>query len=103
MKQNPCRYCALSTECKGRHSPSWKKECGECEPYQRHKEYLQSKRKFTEGEQITTIEELLKQEWVMWYHTTKHIEVFKHIQLKAVLNWLEHGAFHKAIRKERED
>lgn len=103
MKQNPCRYCALSTEYKGRHSPSWKKECGECEPYQKHKEYLQSQRKFTEGEQITTIEELLKQEWVMWYHVTKHIEVFKHIQLKAVLNWLEHGAFHRAIKKESEE
>lgn len=103
MKQNPCRYCALSTEYKGRHSPSRKKERGECEPYRKHKEYLQSQRKFTEGEQITTLEELLKQEWVMWYHTTKHIEVIKHTQLCTVLNWLECGVFHKVIKKERED
>lgn len=103
MKQNPCRYCALSVNYKDRHFPSRKKECSECEPYQKHKEYLQSKRKFVEGEQITTIEELLQQEWVMWYHTTKHIEVFKHMQLTNVLNWLERGAFRKAVRKESED
>lgn len=103
MKQNPCRYCALSMEYKGRHSPSGKELRGECESYRKHKEYLQSKRKFAEGEQITSIEELLEQEWVMWYHTTKHIEVFKHTQLANVLNWLERGAFRKAVRKESED
>lgn len=103
MKQNPCRYCALSMQYKGRRFPSAKKNCGDCVPYQKHKEYLQSHRKFIEGEQITTIEELLQQEWVMWYHTTKHIEVFKHTQLVSVLNWLERGAFHKAIRKESEE
>lgn len=101
MKQNPCRYCALSTEYKGRHSPLWKKECWECEPYQKHKEYLQSQRKFTEGEQITTLEELLKQEWVMRHQTTKHIEVIKHTQLANVLNWIERVAFHKAIKKRK--
>lgn len=104
MKQNPCRYCALSTEYKGRHSPSWKKECGECKPYQKHKDYLQSQRKFTEGEQITTIEELLKQEWVITHHKyTKHIKVIKNMQLTTVLIWLERGYFNKAIRKESEE
>lgn len=104
MKQNPCRYCALSTEYKGRYSPSWKKECEECEPYQKHKEYLQSQQKFTEGEQITTIEKLLKQEWVITHHKyTKHIKVIKNMQLTTVLMWLERGYFNKAIKKESEE
>ena len=101
MKQNPCRYCALSIECNGKHSPSFEKKCRECEPWQKHMEYLQSKRKFTEGEQITTIEELLKQEWVITHHKyTKHIKVIENMQLATVLLWIKHGYFSKAIRRE---
>lgn len=103
MKQNPCRYCALSFEYKGRHSRSGCQKCTKCEKFKKHKEYLQSQRKFIEGELITSIEELLQQEWVMWYHTTRHIEVIKHAQLATVLTWLERGAFRKAIRKESEE
>ena len=51
---------------------------------------------------MTSLEELLKQKWVMWYHNTRHIEVIKHAQLSTVLKWLGNGAFHKAIRKESE-
>ena len=98
LKQNPCRYCANHFEYKGKHTSGW--ECqSDCKYIKEHKEYLLSKRKFTEGEQIHTLDELLKQEWVMWYHSTKHIEVIKSNQLRTVLSWLEHGALHKAIRK----
>lgn len=41
--------------------------------------------------------------WVMWYHSTKHIEVFKNMQLNIVLKFLKNGAFKKAIRKESEE
>lgn len=102
MKQNPCRYCALSWEHQGKHHPSYEKQCAECKNFKSHKEYLQSQRKFIEGELITSLDELLQQEWVMWYHNTKHIEVIKHTQLATVLQWLERGAFHKAIRKNVE-
>lgn len=63
---------------------------------------MQSQRKFVEGELITSLDELLKQDWVMWYHNTKHIEVIKHTQFATVLHWLEIGAFRKAIRKNVE-
>ena len=102
MKQNPCRYCALSWEHNGKHYPSYKPPCSECENIKKHKEYLKSQRKFEEGTLITSLDELLKEEWVMWYHQTRHIEVIKHTQLITVLNWLTIGAFHKAIRKESE-
>lgn len=103
MKQNPCRYCALSFNHSGRHSPSWRDECANCENHKKHKAYLESQRKFSEGEPITALAELLEQEWVMWYHHTRHIEVIKHTQLRTVLKWLEIGAFHKAIKKESEE
>ena len=77
IKQNPCRYCALAYVHSGRHSPSWRDECAKCENDKKHKEYLKSQRKFVEGEPITTLSELLEQEWVMWYHNLKHIEVIK--------------------------
>lgn len=103
MKQNPCRYCSSSFKYKGIHSPGIDDCCGKCEHYKKHKEYLLSQRKFQEGEPIKTMEDLLKEEWVMWYHRTKHIEVFKHMQLSNVLRFLENGAFHKAIKKVEEN
>ena len=103
MKQNPCRYCALSTEVFGKHYPRTCIKCMGCENLKKHKEYLDEHRKFVEGEPITDLTELLQQEWVMWYHHTKHIEVIKHTQLSTVLGWLEIGAFRKAIRKESEE
>lgn len=102
MKQNPCRYCALAYVRNGIHSPSWNDKCRECENIKKHKKYLESQRMFFEGEPITTLEELLKQEWVMWYHNSRHIEAIKSTPIRIVLEWIEIGAFHKAIRKESE-
>ena len=102
MKQNPCRYCALAFVHNGRHSPSWNDKCAKCENIKAHKEYLESQRKFIEGEPITTLDELLEQEWVMWYHNSRHIEAIKSTSIRIVLEWIEIGAFHKAIRKESE-
>ena len=102
MKQNPCRYCVLGLEHKGRYYPRYSAECKDCENLKKHREYLRAHRKFVEGEAITDLSELLEQEWVMWYHRPKHIEVIKHTQLSTVLGWLEIGAFRKAIRKESE-
>ena len=67
---------------------------------QKHREYLKAHRKFVEGEPITDLSELLEQEWVMWYHQTKHVEAFKSMQIRIVLRWLEIGAFRKAIKRE---
>ena len=99
MKQNPCRYCSSAYEHKGKHYPSFSNSCGECTYITEHKKYLQSKRMFEEGEQITTLDELLKQTWVMWYHSTRHIEVIKNNTINTVLKWLEVGAIRKAIRR----
>lgn len=100
MKQNPCRYCSSALEHKGKHHMSYSgKECSKCEYIVEHKKYLESKRMFEEGEQITSLDELLKQTWVMWYHSTKHIEVIKNNTINTVLKWLEVGAIRKAIRR----
>lgn len=100
LKQNPCRYCALATEYKGKHTPSYNEKCSDCTNRRKHLNYLYTQRQFKEGLPITSLEELLKQEWVMWYHSTKHIEVFKSMPIRAVLKFLERGAFKEAIRKE---
>lgn len=103
MKQNLCRYCALSTKTRYAHKPSHDNECVDCENLKKHVAYLGEHRKFVEGEPITDLTELLQQEWVIWHHQTKHIEVFKSMQLRGVLWLLEIGAFRKAVRKESEE
>lgn len=103
MKQNQCRYCALAYVHKGRHSPSWDGKCKECQNIKSHREYLKSQRKFVEGDPITTLDELLEQEWVMWYHNSRHIEAIKSTPIRTVLNWIAAGALRKAIRKESEE
>lgn len=104
MKQNPCRYCALAREYKGRHFPSFfDKKCAICEYSKRHNEYLKSQRKYEAGEPIKTIDELLEQEWVMWGEKTTHIEVIKNLQLRFILKLLDNNWFRKAIRKNMEE
>lgn len=104
MKQNPCRYCTLANEHKGRHLPRfWDEKCAKCEYNKKHKEYLKSKRKFEIGEPIKTIDELLEQEWVMWGDKTTHIKVIKNLQLRFILQALENNWFRKAIRKNMEE
>lgn len=104
MKQNPCRYCALSYERNGKHYRSYRNECYECENFRKHQEYLKSKRKFLVGEKITSFQELMEQTWIFWGNRDKsmHIEVVKSLQLRIVINNLEKGKFYRAIRKMEE-
>lgn len=101
MKRNPCRHCDSSFNNKGRHMPSYSKECLNCEKLKRHREYLKSVRKFEEGDVITSLQELLECTWVMWGGSTKHIEVFKSMPLRAVLQLIKCGAIKKAVEKKQ--
>lgn len=104
MQQNPCRYCTSSSKYRNRNGPSlWKKECSECENRRMHEEYLKSKRKFEAGDRISSIEELLENEWLMLGGYPKHIEVFKSMPLRTVLMFLNGIGIYKAIRKESEE
>lgn len=76
------------------------KGCAECEKRKSHAQYLESQRKYSIGEPITTLEELLNQKWVMWGNSIRHIEVIKCLQLSTILKLLNFGAFREAIRKE---
>ena len=100
MKQNPCRYCVTSTVIKGKHYPSYKEPCRDCENLKKHREYLESNRKFRRGEQIKDIEELLETEWLIFHETTRNVEVFKSMQLRTVLSFIQSGYLFKAVRKE---
>lgn len=104
MKQNPCRYCALAREYKGRHFPSFfDVKCAECEYNKQHNLYLRSKRKYEAGEPIKNIDELLAQEWVIWRDKATHIEVIKNLQLRFILKSLENNWFLIAVRKNMEE
>ena len=103
VKQNPCRYCSSANEFKGRHEPG-RMECySKCEYRKQHLAYLETRRKFTEGEPINTLEELLSQEWVMWSHQTRHIEMIRSLPIRTVENLLRNGALRRAIRRKNTD
>ena len=78
-------------------------ECSSCEWRKEHKQYLQSKRQFIQGEPITDLNTLSEQEWILWYGHTKHIEVIKSMTLRTVLMFLKKGEFYKAIKREKEN
>lgn len=103
ISKNPCRYCVAAIEYKGRHSPSFTVECQQCQHRKEHEEYLESKRQFKACDPIKSMSELLKQEWVIWYGCTKHIEMFRSMPVRTVERFLALGAFKKAIRKENRD
>ena len=100
LSKNPCRYCIASAEYKGRHSPSFTVECQQCKNRKEYNEYLNSKRMFIPGEPITSLEDLLKEDWVIWHGHTKNIEMFRSMSVRIVERFVENHAFRKAIRKE---
>lgn len=103
VTRNPCRYCVAAFVHKNSHLPSFKDECRACQYRKEHMEYLESKRMFEPGDPITELSELLKQEWVIWYGQTKHIEMFRSMQVRTVEQFIKNGAFRKAVRKENND
>lgn len=105
MKQNPCRYCALSKKYKGKNLPSSHIECGICENRRDHEEYLKSRRMYSPGEKITKFSELLRQTYVFcgYLERPMHIEAIKSWHVRIVLDMLEKGKFYKAVKKESEE
>jgi hypothetical protein len=81
---------------------SWREECFKCENLAKHQEYLNKHRKYEKGEQIKSLDELLQQEFVMWFNHTRHIEFIKNWQFNSILKQLENGKLYKAVKKEEE-
>lgn len=100
MTKNPCRECELAFEYKGRKMSAYKEECIKCEKLIKHKKYLESKRKFTKGEQIKSLDELFKEDWVIWNDSTRSTKVFQNMFVKTVKLFVDNGSFYKAIRRE---
>lgn len=69
----------------------------------KHREELDKRRMFSQGDKITSLEELLKETWVICYGRTWHIKALMNMQLRCVLGWLETGHICKAIKKHNAD
>ena len=67
----------------------------------KHREELDKRRMFKQGEPITTLDDLLKETWVIVYGRTWHIKAILNWQTKIVLSDLEKGYIYKAIKKEK--
>ena len=99
MRPNPCYDCDKSVVWQNRHYPKHMSFCKSCKKRMKYEADLQSKRKYEAGDLIVSLDELLKQKWVIWNGSTKNIEIVKSLQLRTVLQLLERGMFKKAIRK----
>lgn len=59
--------------------------------------------KYKRGEVITDIKTLLEQKVIIWYDTTKNIEMLKSLPLRVVLSCLEGKCFYYAIPKKKKE
>ena len=82
-------------KCQGKISHEYAQEL-----LKKHREELDKRRMFSQGEKITSLEELLKETWVICYGRTWHIKALMNLQLRCVLGCLEAGHICKAIRKD---
>lgn len=98
--RNPCYKCENAFLYRGRYSRNCKTVCQYCKKYDEHKNYLKSKQKYKIGEKITTLEELMKQDFVYFCGGIKHIEVIKSMQYRGIIRFIQDGCFYKAIKKE---
>jgi len=83
-------------KCQGKISNEYAQEL-----LKKHREELDKRRMFSQGEKITSLEELLKETWVIVYGRTWHIKAILNWQTKIVLSDLEKGYIYKAIKKEK--
>lgn len=68
-----------------------------------HFEKLEKKRKYKKGDRVTSIDELLKQEFVYWNNKITHKGWFGSWQLRMTANAIKNGSIYKAIKKESEE
>lgn len=92
----PCSNC---NNAKDWYLCDFKKECQKFQKYQR---FLEKKRKYRPGDQITDLEALMSETFVFWHNRITHISVIKNLQYNVIMRGLEYGAFYRAVKKERE-
>lgn len=100
LSRNPCRYCIEAVERCGKYFPDPSRAICPCKNRRSYEEYRESQRMFIPGEPIASLEDLLKEDWVIWYGHTKHIEMFRSMSVRTVERFVKNHAFRKAIRKE---
>jgi len=57
--------------------------------------------RFTKGDRITSLDELMRQEFVFCNGKVLHLEWVLSWQLRTAFLYIQHGSLHKAIREEK--
>lgn len=99
MSKNPCYGCSHAYHPYTRSMPSKSIWCNGCIDRIYHQEWLKAQRKYTEGETISSLDELMQQEYIMLRGTPKHIKVIQSMTLRTVQGFLVRGAIRKALVK----
>lgn len=71
-----------------------------CNNMVKYNAFLESKRIFSKGNPITSLDEFSKQEWVFIYGKPRHMGFAHSQQFRTILNSIKTGCIFYAIRKE---
>ena len=66
---------------------------------EQHEQELEKRRKYRQGDAITSLDELLQQEFVYLPWGIRHIGCVKSLQLRFILDLIENKRIWKAIKK----
>lgn len=71
-----------------------------CDEYARYLDWLESRRKYTKGRPIPTLDALMAETMVWMFGRVQHIEAVKSLQLRTILNSIASGSVYYAKRKD---
>lgn len=71
-----------------------------CDEYMRYLDRLESRRKYTKGRPILTLDALMNETMVWIFGRAQHIEAVKSLQLRTILNSIASGSIYYAVRKD---
>lgn len=93
-----CRIC----KCEVQYIHSY---CDDCRKnrksdIEKYEQKLKDKRKYYQGEKITSIEEFERQKFVYWHGVIRHREFIRSMQYRTVIQLVLNGGLYKAIKKD---
>lgn len=99
---HPCKDCIHAEHYpKGKTGKQYYHFCTKdgCDKKKKYQEYRISTRKYTKGDPIKSIEELLGEEMVFIFGVPRHIEYVKQLSIAMILNQIHFGKVGKAVKK----
>lgn len=111
--QKPCNKCDLASSYtyksgKTRYYPhifgDYRQVCCDCEKHKKYEEYLESRRKYREGESVKGLDEYFSliengETLFYWRGDIRHYRVLESLQFRTFVDLIRRGSIYRAIKK----